>query len=68
LDFNGFIRRYNDFSCLQRSAEQAVSLVEAQPLWEYPCRALSEPQEVLNVQFSNFSKEHSLKGSIELKQ
>jgi len=45
-----------------------VSLVEAQPLWEYPCRALSEPQEVLNVQFSNFSKEHSLKGSIELKQ
>jgi len=43
-------------------------LVEAQPLWEYPCRALSEPQEVLSVDFSNFGQEHSLNGSIELKQ
>ncbi|XP_017111566.1 protein arginine N-methyltransferase 7 [Drosophila elegans] len=62
----GFDLRLFD-QMVERSAEQAVSLVEAQPLWEYPCRALSEPQEVLNVEFSNFSNEHSLKGSIELK-
>lgn len=29
-------------------------MVEAQPLWEYPCRALSLPQPVLTIDFSNF--------------
>ncbi|KAH8348462.1 hypothetical protein KR084_007655 [Drosophila pseudotakahashii] len=61
----GFDLRLFD-EMVERSAEQAVSLVEAQPLWEYPCRALSEPQEVLNVEFSNFSQELNLSGSIEL--
>lgn len=32
----------------------ADALVEAQPLWEYPCRALTLPQPVLTVDFSNF--------------
>ncbi|KAH8402142.1 hypothetical protein KR009_010012 [Drosophila setifemur] len=62
----GFDLRLFD-EMVERSAEQAVSLVEAQPLWEYPCRALSEPQEVLSVDFHNFNEEHHLKGSIELK-
>ncbi|KAH8327260.1 hypothetical protein KR074_007983 [Drosophila pseudoananassae] len=62
----GFDLRLFD-EMVERSAEQAVTLVEAQPLWEYPCRALAEPQEILNVDFNKFSEEHHLKGTIELK-
>lgn len=62
----GFDLRLFD-EMVERSAEQAVTLVEAQPLWEYPCRALSEPQEILNVDFNKFSEEHHLKGTIDLK-
>ncbi|XP_020808100.1 protein arginine N-methyltransferase 7 [Drosophila serrata] len=62
----GFDLRIFD-EMVERSAEQALSLVEAQPLWEYPCRALAQPQQVLNVDFNNFSEEHHLEGSIELK-
>ncbi|BFG05806.1 protein arginine N-methyltransferase 7 [Drosophila madeirensis] len=63
----GFDLRLFD-EMVERSAEQAVSLVEAQPLWEYPCRALAEPQQILSVDFANFSAEHQLQGSIELTQ
>ncbi|KAH8253267.1 hypothetical protein KR032_004540 [Drosophila birchii] len=62
----GFDLRLFD-EMVERSAEQAVSQVEAQPLWEYPCRALAPPQQVLSVDFTNFSEELHLKGSIELK-
>ncbi|KAH8305910.1 hypothetical protein KR018_003205 [Drosophila ironensis] len=63
----GFDLRLFD-EMVERSAEQAVSLVEAQPLWEYPCRALAEPQEILSVDFTKFKEEHHLKGTIELKK
>lgn len=50
----------------QRSAKQALSQVEAQPLWEYPCRALAEPQLLLNVNFANFGVEQHNQGCLEL--
>ncbi|KAH8355203.1 hypothetical protein KR093_008296 [Drosophila rubida] len=49
---------------VQRSAEQALSSVEAQPLWEYPCRALSHPQEILSVEFANFGIEQQKQGQL----
>ncbi|KAH8298510.1 hypothetical protein KR044_008953 [Drosophila immigrans] len=51
---------------VQRSAEQALSLVEAQPLWEYPCRALAKPQEILSVDFANFGLEQQKQGQLPL--
>lgn len=38
--------------------------IEAQPLWEYPCKALAKPQELLNVDFHNFKREQSTNGDI----
>ncbi|XP_023162762.2 protein arginine N-methyltransferase 7 isoform X2 [Drosophila hydei] len=58
------LRLFDDM--VQRSAEQALSLVEAQPLWEYPCRALAQPQQLLSVNFSNFGVEQNNQGSIKL--
>ncbi|XP_034477590.1 protein arginine N-methyltransferase 7 isoform X1 [Drosophila innubila] len=51
---------------VQRSAEEALSLVEAQPLWEYPCRALAQPQEILSVDFANFGLEQHKEGQLQL--
>ncbi|XP_064536139.1 protein arginine N-methyltransferase 7 isoform X1 [Drosophila montana] len=51
---------------VQRSAKQALSQVEAQPLWEYPCRALAEPQQLLSVNFANFGVEQHNQGCLEL--
>ncbi|KAH8398955.1 hypothetical protein KR222_001613 [Zaprionus bogoriensis] len=53
-------------SMVERSAEQALSSVEAQPLWEYPCRALAPPQEVLSVDFANFGAEQHKQGCLKL--
>ncbi|NXS98615.1 ANM7 methyltransferase, partial [Jacana jacana] len=41
---------------------------EAHPLWEYPCRSLSDPQEVLTFDFRETVPEHSLstEGSVKL--
>ncbi|EDW10515.1 LOW QUALITY PROTEIN: protein arginine N-methyltransferase 7 [Drosophila mojavensis] len=58
------LRLFDDM--VQRSAEQALSQVEAQPLWEYPCRALAQPQQLLSVDFANFGVEQSNHGSIKL--
>ncbi|ALC41773.1 Art7 [Drosophila busckii] len=51
---------------VQHSAEQALSLVEAQPLWEYPCRALTQPQQLLSVDFYNFGQEQMNHGHLKL--
>jgi len=40
--------------------------VEAQPLWEYPCRALAQPQEILSVDFTNFALEQHKQGQLQL--
>lgn len=45
---------------------EALSSVEAQPLWEYPCRALATPQKVLSVDFADFGKEQQIKGHLKL--
>lgn len=39
--------------------------IEAQPLWEYPCKALAKPQELLNVDFCNFKRDQSTNGEIQ---
>ncbi|XP_039963588.1 protein arginine N-methyltransferase 7 [Bactrocera tryoni] len=39
--------------------------IEAQPLWEYPCKALAKPQELLHVDFHNFKREQSNNGDIQ---
>lgn len=39
---------------VEKSANLADSIVEPQPLWEYPCRALGKPQEILTVDFAKF--------------
>ncbi|KAM8713608.1 hypothetical protein ACLKA7_013860 [Drosophila subpalustris] len=51
---------------VKRSADEALSLVEAQPLWEYPCRALAQPQEILSVDFANFGLEQHKQGQLPL--
>ncbi|XP_068146639.1 protein arginine N-methyltransferase 7 [Drosophila tropicalis] len=51
---------------VKASADKAVSSVEAQPLWEYPGRALAQPQEILRVDFANFNQELHQQGCIEL--
>ncbi|EDV98353.1 protein arginine N-methyltransferase 7 isoform X1 [Drosophila grimshawi] len=58
------LRLFDDM--VQRSAEQAVALVEAQPLWEYPCRALAQPQQLLNVNFDNFGEDKHSHGCLQL--
>ncbi|XP_054733207.1 protein arginine N-methyltransferase 7 [Anastrepha obliqua] len=40
------------------------SKVEAHPLWEYPCKALATPQEVLHINFRDFNNEYSTNGLI----
>lgn len=41
---------------------------EPHPLWEYPCRSLSDPQEVLTFDFTKAVPEHCLstEGSVKL--
>ena len=38
---------------LQETADRVDLNVEPQPLWEYPCRAVSEPQVFLDVDFTS---------------
>ncbi|XP_067642449.1 protein arginine N-methyltransferase 7 [Eurosta solidaginis] len=62
-----------DLSLFDEMIKQARSTIpdskiEAQPLWEYPCKALSEPQEVLNVIFRNFNTEQSSNGTITIER
>ncbi|XP_067002543.2 protein arginine N-methyltransferase 7 isoform X2 [Anabrus simplex] len=47
----GFVM--TDFDKLIENSSAISDLaVEAHPLWEYPCRALSRPQQILNFNFS----------------
>lgn len=39
---------------IDTASELADQVVEAQPLWEYPCKALGEATEVLEVKFDEF--------------
>ncbi|XP_020717845.1 protein arginine N-methyltransferase 7 isoform X2 [Ceratitis capitata] len=60
-----------DLRHFDRMIEQARKLltdhqIEAQPLWEYPCKALAKPQELLNVVFRNFNEEKTGNGTIEI--
>lgn len=43
-------------SCGQGASQKTDATVEAQPLWEYPCRALAQSQVVLSVDFDAFLK------------
>ncbi|KAM7356509.1 arginine methyltransferase 7 isoform 2-T2 [Cochliomyia hominivorax] len=47
---------------VENSTSIAQSKVEAQPLWEYPCRALAPPQQLIQVEFNNFEQDQSLNG------
>lgn len=38
----------------QASSNQTDAVIEAQPLWEYPCRALAVPKQVMLVDFADF--------------
>ncbi|XP_055840399.1 protein arginine N-methyltransferase 7 [Episyrphus balteatus] len=46
----------------------ADAVVEAQPLWEYPCRALAKETELLSVSFENFSKDKSCSGVLTIEE
>ncbi|XP_037809355.1 protein arginine N-methyltransferase 7 [Lucilia sericata] len=51
---------------VESSTSIAQSKVEAQPLWEYPCRALAPPQQLLQVEFRNFNQDQSTYGDISI--
>ncbi|XP_055909924.1 protein arginine N-methyltransferase 7 [Eupeodes corollae] len=46
----------------------ADAVVEAQPLWEYPCRALAKEIELLSVSFENFNEDKSCSGIIDIEE
>uniref|UniRef100_A0A1A9WE86 Protein arginine N-methyltransferase n=1 Tax=Glossina brevipalpis TaxID=37001 RepID=A0A1A9WE86_9MUSC len=57
-----------DLSLFDAMVEESMSIsqakVEAHPLWEYPCRALAEPVELLKVEFRRFGIDKKHKGEI----
>ncbi|XP_036336326.1 protein arginine N-methyltransferase 7 isoform X2 [Rhagoletis pomonella] len=60
-----------DLGIFDQMVKQARSVlpdkgVEAQPLWEYPCKALATPQEILHVTFSDFNAECSTSGTMKI--
>uniref|UniRef100_A0A1I8N5W2 Protein arginine N-methyltransferase n=2 Tax=Musca domestica TaxID=7370 RepID=A0A1I8N5W2_MUSDO len=59
----GFDLRLFD-EMVQKSISVAQAKVEAQPLWEYPGKALAKEQVILQVDFKKFDQVQSLKGSI----
>ncbi|XP_037934594.1 protein arginine N-methyltransferase 7-like [Teleopsis dalmanni] len=58
----GFDLRHFD-EMVQISTEIAQAKIEAQPLWEYPCIALSKPEEVLEVDFNNYLVDKATSGT-----
>ncbi|XP_065360199.1 protein arginine N-methyltransferase 7 [Calliphora vicina] len=61
----GFDLRHFD-KMVESSTSIAQSKVEAQPLWEYPCRALAPPQQLLQIEFRNFNQDQSSSGDINI--
>ncbi|XP_073843451.1 arginine methyltransferase 7 [Musca autumnalis] len=55
------LRLFDDM--VQKSTSVAQAKVEAQPLWEYPGKALAKEQVILQIDFKNFNKLQSLKGT-----
>lgn len=47
----------SNFSNSQQSSEFADDIVEAQPLWEYPNKALGLPKTVFSIDFTNVPEE-----------
>lgn len=44
-------------SFIQNSSSISDSPVEPQPLWEYPCKALSQPFCILDFNFTNMTED-----------
>lgn len=51
---------------IDTASELADQVVEAQPLWEYPCKALSGVVEVLEVKFEEFEGTLERSGNIDI--
>ena len=45
------LTRSYDYCLLQNTSDKVDVNVEPQPLWEYPCKAASEPQTLLKIDF-----------------
>ncbi|XP_055378509.1 protein arginine N-methyltransferase 7 [Condylostylus longicornis] len=54
-------------SLINDSMKKADANIEAQPMWEYPCKALSEQETILSIDFGNFMKPLQNHGSIPIK-
>ena len=52
----------------QVSSQLADAIVEPQPLWEYPCRALGEAHEVISVNFNEYEKDVNNTGKINIEK
>lgn len=50
------------------SSKLTDAVVEAQPLWEYPCRALAKEVELLSVSFQNFNEDKNCSGVMTLEE
>ncbi|KAI9581497.1 protein arginine N-methyltransferase 7 [Glossina fuscipes] len=61
-----------DLSLFDKMVEVSMSIsqvkVEAHPLWEYPCRALADPVEILKVEFRRFDIDKHHQGEIIVKE
>lgn len=42
------------------------SYVEPKPLWEYPCKALGNPVELMSIDFNNFEKNFTNSGKMSI--
>ena len=51
----------------QKSSDIADEIIEPQPLWEYPCCARSDVQQVFTFDYNDFVKKKSLPYKIETK-
>jgi len=49
LIFVSFVRLKRDYILFQMSSEKSDNPVEAQPLWEYPCKALSSSFDIIKL-------------------
>ncbi|XP_011181598.2 protein arginine N-methyltransferase 7 [Zeugodacus cucurbitae] len=61
----GFDLRLFDRMIKHARAKLPDHKIEAHPLWEYPCKALAQPQTILNVDFRNFNKEQCSNGDMQ---
>lgn len=59
-----FLKKFNFL--FQKASNLTDSIVEAQPLWEYPCRSLGSAQEMLSINFENYTDNLEKFGEIKI--